>query len=94
MQMEMQKKQMEFEMKAQLAQLEHQMRMELERLKGEYGVIEQQIESQVKTSAETMKEDRKDKRQRTQAVDQSQSSLAQRQGQRGELPEDQTDMLL
>lgn len=93
MQMEMQKKQMEFEMKAQLAQLEHQMRMELERLKGEYGVIEQQIESQVKTSAETMKEDRKDKRVKKQAVEQS-KLISQRQGQRGELPEDQTDMLL
>jgi hypothetical protein len=93
MQLEMQKKQMEFEMKAQLAQLEHQMRMELERLKGEYGVIEQQIESQVKTSAETMKEDRKDKRVKKQAVEQS-KLISQRQGQRGELPEDQTDMLL
>ena len=93
MQMEMQKKQMEFEMKAQLAQLEHQMRMELERLKGEYGVIEQQIESQVKTSAETMKEDRKDKRVKKQAVEQS-KLISQRQGQRGELPEDQMDMLL
>jgi len=93
MQMEMQKKQMEFEMKAQLAQLEHQMRMELERLKGEYGVIEQQIESQVKTSAEMMKEDRKDKRVKKQAVEQS-KLISQRQGQRGELPEDQMDMLL
>jgi len=93
MQMEMQKKQMEFEMKAQLAQLEHKMRMELEQLKGEYGVIEQQIESQVKTSAETMKEDRKDKRVKKQAVEQS-KLISQRQGQRGELPEDQTDMLL
>jgi len=77
-------------MKAQLAQLEHQMRMELERLKGEYGVIEQQIESQVKTSAETMKEDRKDKRQKTQTIDQS-KLISQRQGKRGELPEDQID---
>ena len=93
MQMEMQKKQMEFEMKAQLAQLEHKMRMELEQLKGEYGVIEQQIESQVKTSAETMKEDRKDKRVKKQAVEQS-KLISQRQGQRGELPEDQMDMLL
>jgi len=93
MQMEMQKKQMEFEMKAQLAQLEHKMRMELEQLKGEYGVIEQQIESQVKTSAETMKEDRKDKRVKKQAVEQS-KLISQRQGQRGELPEDSGDLMI
>jgi hypothetical protein len=93
MQLEMQKKQMEFEMKAQLAQLEHQMRMELERLKGEYGVAEQQIESRVKTSAEMMKEDRKDKRIKKQAVEQS-KLISQRQGQRGELPEDQMDIMI
>jgi hypothetical protein len=85
-QLDMQKKQMEFEMKAQLAQMEHQMRMELERLKGEYGIVEQQIESRVKNSAESMKEDRKDERVKKQAVEQS-KLISQRQGQRGELPD-------
>lgn len=87
-QLDMQKKQMEFEMKAQLAQLEHQMRMEMEKLKGEYGIAEQQIESRVKSSAEQMKEDRKDERVKKQAVEQS-KLMSQRQGKRGELPEDQ-----
>jgi len=91
-QLDMQKKQMEFQMKAQLAQMEHQMNMEIVRLKGEYGVAEQQIESQVKTSVDVMKEDRKDTRVKKQAVEQS-KLISQRQGQRGELPEDQ-DMLL
>ena len=93
MQLEMQKKQMEFEMKAQLAQLEHQMKIELEKLKGEYGIAEQQIESRVKNSAEVMKEDRKDDRVKKQAVEQS-KLISQRKGDRGELPEDQTDMLI
>jgi hypothetical protein len=84
MQLEMQKKQMEFEMKAQLAQLEHQMRMEMEKLKGDYGIAEQQIESRVKNSAEVMKEDRKDERVKKQAVEQS-KLISQRQGNRGEL---------
>lgn len=88
-QLEMQKKQMEFEMKAQLAQMEHQMRMEMEKLKGDYGIAEQQIESKVKNSSETMKEDRKDARVEKQAVEQS-KLLSQRQGKRGELPEDQS----
>lgn len=91
-QLEMQKKQMEFQMKAQLAQMEHQMNMEIVRLKGEYGVAEQQIESQVKTSVDVMKEDRKDTRVKKQAVEQS-KLISQRKGQRGELSEEQ-DMLL
>lgn len=90
-QLEMQKKQMEFQMKAQLAQMEHQMRMELEKLKGEYGIAEQQIESRVKNSAEVMKEDRKDQRVKKQAVEQS-KLISQRKGNRGELPEE-TDLL-
>lgn len=89
--LEMQKKQMEFQMKAQLAQMEHQMRMELEKLKGEYGIAEQQIESRVKNSAEVMKEDRKDQRVKKQAVEQS-KLISQRKGNRGELPEE-TDLL-
>jgi len=91
-QLEMQKKQMEFQMKAQLAQMEHQMNMEIVRLKGEYGVAEQQIESQVKTSVDVMKEDRKDTRVKKQAVEQS-KLISQRQGQRGELSEDQDTLL-
>ena len=92
-QIDMQKRQMEFEMQAQLAQLQHQMKLELERLKGEYGIAEQQIESRVKGSAEMMKEDRKDERVKKQAVEQS-KLISQRKGDRGELPEDQTDMLI
>jgi hypothetical protein len=91
-QLEMQKKQMEFQMKAQLAQMQHQMNMEITRLKGEYGVAEQQIESQVKTSVDVMKEDRKDTRVKKQAVEQS-KLISQRQGQRGELSEEQDTLL-
>lgn len=89
-QLEMQKKQMEYQLKSQLAQLEHQMRMELEKMKGEFGVMEQQIESRVISDREVMKEDRKDGRVKKQAVEQS-KLISQRKGYRGELP-DQSDM--
>jgi hypothetical protein len=89
-QLDMQKKQMEYQLKSQLAQLEHQMRMELEKMKGEYGVIEQQIESRVASDRENMKEDRKDGRVKKQAVEQS-KLISQRKGYRGELP-DESDM--
>lgn len=85
-QLEMQKKQMEYQLKSQLAQLEHQMRMELEKMKGEFGVMEQQIESRVISDREAMKEDRKDGRVKKQAVEQS-KLISQRKGYRGELPE-------
>jgi len=89
-QLEMQKKQMEYQLKSQLAQLEHQMRMELEKMKGEFGVMEQQIESRVISDREAMKEDRKDGRVKKQAVEQS-KLISQRKGYRGELP-DESDM--
>lgn len=89
-QLEMQKKQMEYQLKSQLAQLEHQMRMELEKMKGEFGVMEQQIESRVISDREVMKEDRKDGRVKKQAVEQS-KLISQRKGYRGELP-DESDM--
>jgi hypothetical protein len=89
-QLEMQKKQMEYQLKSQLAQLEHQMRMELEKMKGEFGVMEQQIESRVASDKEAMKEDRKDGRVKKQAVEQS-KLISQRKGYRGELP-DESDM--
>lgn len=92
-QIDMQKAQMEFEMKAQLAQLEHQMRMELENLRGQYGIAEQQIESNVKNNAESMKENRKDDRVKKQAIEQS-KLISQRQGQRGELPDNSIDTLI
>ena len=69
------------------------MRLELETLRGEYGIAEQQIESNVKNTAEVMKEDRKDDRVKKQAVEQS-KLISQRQGQRGELPEDSIDTLI
>jgi len=86
-QLEMQKKQMEYQLKSQLAQLEHQMRMELEKMKGEFGVMEQQIESRVISDREAMKEDRKDGRVKKQAVEQS-KLISQRKGYRGELPDE------
>jgi len=89
-QLDMQKKQMEYQLKSQLAQLEHQMRMELEKMKGEFGVMEQQIESRVISDRESMKEDRKDGRVKKQAVEQS-KLISQRKGYRGELP-DESDM--
>lgn len=90
--LEMQKAQFEFQMKAQLKQMEHQMNMEIMRLKGEYGIAEQQIESRVKNSVDVMKEDRKDERVKKQAVEQS-KLISQRKGQRGELPEDEGMLL-
>ena len=83
-QLDMQKTEFEYQLKAQYAQLEHQMKLELERMKGEYGVIEQQIESNAEARDEAMKEDRKDERVKKQAIEQS-KLLSQRQGKRGEL---------
>lgn len=85
-QLEMQKAEFEFKLKAQFAQMEHQMKMQLEQMKGEYGVLEQQIESSAEAKDEKMKEDRKDQRVKKQAVEQS-KLLSQRQGKRDELDE-------
>ena len=56
-------------------------------MKGEYGVVEQQIESGNRMMAEAEAENRKDQRIDKQALAQS-KLIAQRQGQRPSLDED------
>jgi hypothetical protein len=56
-------------------------------------LLSSRLKAGSRTSAEMMKEDRKDERVKKQAVEQS-KLISQRKGDRGELPEDQTDMLI
>lgn len=94
-QLESQKIQMETQSKAQLLQLEYQLRSELEKIKGQFGLQEQQMISGVKQTLEQDKEDRKDDRVKKQAVEQS-KLISQRKGERSELSEetDITDIIL
>lgn len=91
-QLEAQKIQLEAQTKAQLMQLEYQLKMELEKIKGQYMINQQQIESGVRKDMENFKEDRKDDRVKKQAVEQS-KLISQRQGSRGELQEEQPDLI-
>lgn len=86
-QLEAQKIQMETQSKAQLLQLEYQLRSELEKIKGQFGLAEQQMITGAKQTLEQDKEDRKDDRVKKQAVEQS-KLISQRKGQRPELTEE------
>ena len=94
-QLEAQKIQMETQSKAQLLQLEYQLRSELEKIKGQFGLAEQQMITGAKQTLEQDKEDRKDDRVKKQAVEQS-KLISQRKGERPELSEqtDITDIIL
>jgi hypothetical protein len=85
-QLEMQKMEAEFNMKSMLLEKEYQLRMQLESQKGQVDIEVADIQSGGGKELETMKEDRKDERVKKQAVEQS-KLISQRQGQRGELPE-------
>lgn len=86
-QLEAQKIQMETQSKAQLLQLEYQLRSELEKIKGQFGLAEQQMITGAKQTLEQDKEDRKDDRVKKQAVEQS-KLISQRKGERPELTEE------
>ena len=73
---------------AQLLQLEYQLKGQIEGLKVETSNSQKQADMQFRRNIEELKEDRKDKRVKKQAVEQS-KMISQRQGQRGELKEEQ-----
>ena len=89
-QLEMQKMEAEFNMKSMLLEKEYQLRMQLETQKGQIDIEVADIQSGGGKELETMKEDRKDERVKKQAVEQS-KLISQRQGQRGELPEQEAE---
>ncbi len=95
MQMEAQLKAQELELKAQLeAQLEevkHGFRKEIEIIKADAMSNKSESERQFKSQIENTKDDRKDDRVKKQAVEQS-KLLSQRNGERGELPEQSGDI--
>ena len=87
-QLEMQKIQMETQAKAQLMEMEYQFKMQLEQVKMQASGMTRQVEVASKRDLDIQKEDRKDERVKKQAVEQS-KLISQRQGQRGELEEQQ-----
>jgi len=61
--------------------MEYNFKIQIEQMRGQFGVVEQQIESGVKMQAENEKENRKDFRIEKQAVAQS-KLISQRKGER------------
>jgi hypothetical protein len=94
MQMEAQIKsqmmQLESQMEMQMKQAEHEMRKEIEMLKAQALLGMRSEGEEFKEKLEVLKEDRKDKRVDKQAAKQS-KLISQRKGERGELPEVQSD---
>jgi len=86
-QIEAQKIQLESQAKAQLIQLEYQFKIQIEKMRGEFGVVEQQIESGNRMATEQEAENRKDQRINKQALAQS-KLIAQRKGERPPLDQD------
>lgn len=95
MQMEAQLKAQELQLKTQLeAQLEevkHQFRKEIELIKAQATLGFKEDDKNFKEKLEVLKEDRKDDRVKKQATEQS-KLISQRQGERGELPEESGDI--
>jgi hypothetical protein len=87
-QLEMQKMEADFNYKAMLLEKEYELRMQLEGTKGQVDIQVADIQAGGGANLEKMKEDRKDERVKKQAVEQS-KLISQRQGQRGELQEEQ-----
>lgn len=95
MQMEAQLRAQELQLKTQLeAQLEevkHQFRKEIELIKAQATLGFKEDDKNFKEKLEVLKEDRKDDRVKKQATEQS-KLISQRQGERGELPEESGDI--
>ena len=95
MQMEAQLKAQEMQLKNQLeAQLEgvkHEFRKEIELIKAQATLGFKEDDKNFKEKLEVLKEDRKDSRVKKQATEQS-KLISQRQGERGELPEESGDV--
>lgn len=90
-QLDMQKLQAKAQIDAQLLQIEYQYKTEIENIKAQATLGFKTEDQEFKEKLEVLKEDRKDDRLKKQTADQS-KLISQRQGNRGELPEE-TDIL-
>ena len=90
-QLDMQKLQAKAQIDAQLLQIEYQYKTEIENIKAQATLGFKTEDQEFKEKLEVLKEDRKDDRLKKQTADQS-KLISQRQGTRGELPEE-TDIL-
>jgi hypothetical protein len=79
--------QMEHQLEMQKMQVEHEMRKQIELIRAQATLGFRTEEQEFKEKLEVLKEDRKDERVNKQATKQSQL-ISQRQGQRGELKEE------
>jgi hypothetical protein len=91
-QLEMQKLQMEAEIKMQILEREYQLKIELAKVESEGRMQVNQEDRQFRMSVEDKREMAKDDRVKKQAVEQS-KLISQRKGERGELTDEETDLL-
>ena len=85
-QIDAQMEQMKAQLESQMEVLKHEHRKEIELIKAQATLGFRTEEEEFREKLEVLKEDRKDERVKKQAVEQS-KLVAQRQGERGELPE-------
>lgn len=85
-QIDAQMEQMKAQLESQMEILKHEHRKEIEMIKAQATLGFRTEEEEFREKLEVLKEDRKDERVKKQAVEQS-KLVAQRQGERGELPE-------
>ena len=85
-QLEAQQMQLKTQLESQLEEVRHQFRKEIEMIKAQATLGFKEDDKNFKEKLEVLKEDRKDDRVKKQAAQQS-KLLSQRQGNRGELPE-------
>jgi len=85
-QLEAQQMQLKTQLESQLEEVRHQFRKEIEIIKAKATLGFKEDDKNFKEKLEVLKEDRKDERVKKQAAQQS-KLLSQRQGNRGELPE-------
>lgn len=91
-QLAMQKLQIEAEIKMQLLEREYQLKIELAKAEAEARMQVNQEDRDFRMNVENKREQAKDERVKKQAVEQS-KLISQRQGQRGELTDEQTDLM-
>jgi hypothetical protein len=83
--------QLRSELEAKLEGVKHEFNKEIEMIKAQAAESRSKQDRDLKSSSDLEKEDRKDARVKKQAVEQS-KLLSQRQGERGELPEESGDI--
>ena len=90
-QLNAQEMQLKMQLEAQLEEVKHQFRKEIEMIKAQATLGFKEDDKNFKEKLEVLKEDRKDERVKKQATEQS-KLISQRQGDRGELPEESGDI--